>query len=77
VIFPFTRFAMIPLNNEISAIHKSGSLCDKATPLSDQAGLLETQVIEKIERWRKLHRTRIAFGGAAWVVGLAAFVLCY
>jgi hypothetical protein len=68
---------MIPLNNELSAMLKSGSLRDKTTPLSDQAGLLEIQAIEKIERWRKLHRTRIAFGGAAWVVGLAAFVLCY
>jgi hypothetical protein len=71
-IIPFTGIYMISLNNDLEGMHKAGLLQDSSkTPSVEEERALET-----IDRWRKLHRIRLALGAAAWIAGLAALVVC-
>ena len=53
-------------------MHKAGLLQDNSKTSSVEEG----RALETIDKWRKLHRIRLALGAAAWITGFAALVVC-
>jgi hypothetical protein len=71
-VAPWTLIAMMPVNNELSAMHNGKTL--QANTSLDKAPL-DKRALERLEKWRELHRVRLALGLGAWIAGIAALVV--
>jgi len=69
---PWTLIAMMPVNNELFAMHNGKTLQASA---SDEKAPIDKRAIEHLNRWRELHRVRLALGVGAWFAGIVALVV--
>lgn len=72
-IVPFTAVFMLPVNNELIEIFNLGL---PEGDSKDSSPRTEERAIQAIDKWRNLHRVRLALGAGAWIVGLSALVVC-
>lgn len=65
-------YAMLPVNNELNAIHNSGKLLANEKEGTAEGKALAQNATKKIAIWRKLHLVRLTLGASAWISGLVA-----
>lgn len=73
--FPFTAITMLPINNELIAMHNARSLHASTKMTSHEHALLEKRATNQLMRWNELHRVRMVLGMVVWITGFAAFVI--
>lgn len=73
MFLPFTAVAMLPVNDDLGAIHDSGRLLeDEKKEETTEGKALAKKAMDQIDAWRKLHKVRLALGASAWISGLVA-----
>jgi hypothetical protein len=66
-VLPYTFFAMIPVNNKL--------LATRDLAVQTQNFKTDGTSLPLIQKWQKLHLTRMAVGGISWLIGFSALVL--
>jgi len=72
-ILPFTGAVVIPVNNELEGLRKSGQL---QTSSKLPKSVEDDRALQALDKLEELHRVKLALGAGAWVLGLVALVVC-
>jgi len=74
IVIPFTLAAILPINNQLIAIHNSGSLLQSDKVDSNKQLLIEAQATDLLNKWVKLNRVRMILGACSWIAGIVALI---
>lgn len=71
-ITPWTLITMMPVNNELDALHKGLTL--QAT-LAAEESAEDKRALQCLDKWRELHRVRFALGMGVWIAAVTALIV--